>query len=149
MTAAMAEPRQDYATHTRWVPGYHFVTAPLVATYLLWALYRAATLRDAASVHALVGALALFGVYAFARLFPLKAQDRVIRLEERLRLAMLLPDDLRPRIPELRARHLVALRFASDAEAPELVRWVLANPEASQKAIKLRIRDWRADHFRV
>lgn len=145
----MAEPRQDFSNHARLVPGFHFVTGPLVLVYLVWSAWRAATIRDAASTHALVGALALFGVYAFARLFPLKAQDRVIRLEERLRLATILPDDLRARVPELRPRQLIAIRFASDAEAPELVRWVLANPEAPSKAIKQRIRDWRADHFRV
>lgn len=145
----MTEPRQDFSNHARMVPGYHYVTGPLVLAYLLWSAWRAATLRDAASVHALVGALALLGVYAYTRLFPLRAQDRTIRLEERLRLARVLPPDLATRIPELRPSWLIALRFASDAELPELVRWTLETRPATQKEIKQRIRDWRADHFRV
>ena len=140
---------QTYANHARMVPGYHYVTGPLVLAYLVWSAWRAGTLRDAASLHDLVGALALFGVYAFTRLFPLKAQDRVIRLEERLRLERLLPEALRPRIAELTAGQLIALRFASDAEVVSLVPRVLAGEFPSNKAIKQAIRDWRADHFRV
>lgn len=140
---------QSYANHTRYSTGYHFVTMPLVATYLIWSIYRAVTLRDAESHFDLVGAFALFGVYAFVRLFPLKAQDRVIRLEERLRLARVLPTDLVPRIEEIAPRHLVALRFAPDAELEPLVREILAGRLTTQKEIKQRIKQWRPDYFRV
>jgi hypothetical protein len=78
-----------------------------------------------------------------------RVQDRVIRLEMRLRLAAVLPDDLRARIPTLATRHLVALRFASDAELPGLVRQVLAGSLTDQKAIKKAIVDWQADHLRA
>jgi hypothetical protein len=122
---------------------------PLVATYLIWSIYRALTLRDVESHFDLVGAFALFGVYAFARLFPLKAQDRVIRLEERLRLTRVLPADLVARLEEITPRQLVALRFAPDAELEELVREILAGRLTGHKEIKQRITQWRPDHFRV
>ena len=131
------------------VPGYHYATGLFVLVYLIWSIWRAMTLRDIESHYDLVGAFALFGVYAYTRLFPLKAQDRVIRLEERLRLARLLPADLAPRIEEIAPRQLIALRFASDAEVPALVREVLAGTLTEPKAIKQRIAHWRADHFRV
>ena len=142
-------PTQSFTNHARMVPGYHYVTGTLTFVYLVWSAWRAVTLRDAASHHALVGAMALFGVYAYTRLFPLKAQDRVIRLEERLRLERLLPAELTPRIAELTPSQLIALRFASDADVVTLVPRGLAGEFPSTKAIKQAIRDWRPDHFRV
>jgi len=146
----MADPTpQTYANHAQMVPGYHYVTGPLVLLYVGWSIWRAATMRDVESHYDLVGAFALFGVYAFTRLFPLKAQDRVIRLEERLRLQRLLPAELQSRIEELRPRQLIALRFASDGEVEGLVRQVLAGTLTEPKAIKQAIRTWRPDYFRV
>ena len=145
----MAPAPQTYANHARLVPGYHYVTAPLLLAYLLWSVWRAVSLRDAESHFDLLGAAALFGVYAYTRLFPLKAQDRIIRLEERLRLARLLPADLQPQIDTIAPRQLVALRFASDAEVEGLVRQVLAGTLTEPKAIKQAIRDGRPDYLRV
>jgi hypothetical protein len=145
----MAPAPQTYANHARLVPGFHFVTAPLLLVYLVWSIWRALSLRDAESHFDLVGAFALFGVYAYARLFPLKAQDRIIRLEERLRLTRLLPADLQPRIESIAPRQLIALRFASDAEVEGLVRQVLAGTLTEPKAIKQAIREWRPDYLRV
>jgi len=82
------------------------------------------------------------------RLYATKNQDRIIRLEERLRLATLLPDALRPRIGELTESQLVALRFASDAELPVLVEKTLAG-KLSNKEIKTSIASWRPDYFRI
>ena len=73
----------------------------------------------------------------------------MIRLEEQLRLARVLPADLRDRIGELAPRQLIALRFAADDEVGELVRWVLTDRVTDSKQIKQRIQRWRADHFRV
>jgi hypothetical protein len=94
-------------------------------------------------------AFALLLIAWYVRIFPLKAQDRVIRLEETLRLERLLPADLRSRIGELRPGQLIALRFASDAELPELTREVLGGSLSSPGEIKKRVRSWRADHFRM
>jgi hypothetical protein len=85
----------------------------------------------------------------YARTFPLKAQDRVIRLEETLRMERLLPPDLKARASELRPRQLIALRFASDEELPELTRAVMDRGITDTKEIKKMIRNWRADHFRM
>ncbi|MBU6367163.1 MAG: hypothetical protein KJT01_13205 [Gemmatimonadetes bacterium] len=145
----MADQPQSFANHTRFHPPYHFFTVPATLVYLIWTVQRLVANPGADTAYALVGALAIFGAGSVARLSPLRAQDRLIRLEERLRLARLLPADLQPKIETLRPSHLVALRFASDAEVEGLVRKVLANPAMTTKEIKQQIRDWRPDHFRV
>src|SRR5579872_654161 len=147
---------QNFANHRRYVPGFHFVTFALLGINLIWALFRlfyglmdAGTLGVIDRVVNLAVAVALVLLAWYLRTFPLKAQDRVIRLEETLRLERLLPADLRPRIGELRAGQLVALRFASDAELPELTRSVLDGKLKSADEIKQRVQSWRADHFRM
>jgi len=76
-------------------------------------------------------------------------QDRVIRLEERLRCERLLPADLKPRIAEFTVSQLVALRFASDAELPALARKVLDEKISERKPIKQLVKNWRADYLRA
>lgn len=149
----MAE--QSYASHRKFVPGFHFVAVPILFINLLWSLYRLfwgypgleVPVFDRVLAVAVAVALALIALYA--RIFPLKAQDRVIRLEEWIRMERLLPADLKPRIKDLRHGQFVALRFASDEELPELTRAVLDGELKTQNEIKQRIRSWRADHFRV
>ena len=95
-------------------------------------------------------ALALFGAVSVARLSPLRAQDRLIRLEEQLRYARVLPADLAARAQAaLSPRHYIALRFASDAELAGLVEMVIKNPALKGKEIKSKITTWRPDTFRV
>jgi hypothetical protein len=84
-----------------------------------------------------------------ARKQAIGVQDRVIRLEERLRMQQLFHDDMAGRIPEFTTRQLIALRFASDEELPDLARKVLAENISDQKVIKQLIQNWRADHQRV
>lgn len=145
---AQSEP-QNFANHARLVPGYHFVTFGLLAINLGWSIYRLVKIQswDAAVVLGLAVALVL--LFFYARLFPLAAQDRLIRLEERLRMATLLPADLKPRIGDFTTAQLIALRFASDAELPDLARRVLDEGLTDRKAIKRLIKEWRADYCRV
>lgn len=146
----MAEPKpQAYANHTRWVPPYHFVAAPIFLLNFAWAGYRAAGGFSADTAIGLLLAVGLMLVFFFSRTFALKAQDRVIRLEERLRMQAILPDDLKPRIEEFTTDQLIALRFAGDAELPGLARKVLDEKIEKQKPIKEAIQSWRPDHQRV
>jgi hypothetical protein len=145
----MTKPTQSFEKHAQFTPIYHYFTTPLAFVYLVWAIRRLITNPNADTVFMLVGALAILGLVAVTRLSPLRVQDRLIRLEERLRLARVLPADLQSRIEELAPRHLVALRFAPDAEVSDLVRKVLANPAMTPKEIKQQVRNWRADFFRA
>lgn len=82
-------------------------------------------------------------------MFALTVQDRVIRLETRLRLERLLPADLKARILEFSVGQLIALRFASDAELPDLARRVLDEKVKDKKAIKQMIKTWKPDYLRA
>ena len=104
--------------------------------------------RVALSVWILTLTVVLVVALLKARIYPLKIQDRIIRLEERLRMDVLLPDPLRKRIPELTEDQLIGLRFASDEELPELVEMALEK-KLDRKQIKERIQNWRPDHFRI
>lgn len=141
--------QQSFENHARFVFGYHRVGVPLVALATLYFLVRAGL---DFSLDALI--LALFGVgttlcVLYARLFANANQDRIIRLEERLRLSRILPDDLRAQLDEITPDQLVALRFASDEEVPELVRRILVGEFTGRKEIKRAIKRWRPDHMRV
>lgn len=147
---------QSYATHRRYVPLFHFVLSTIVVLNFLWAAWRLIGTFSSGSSTAVVDgvmrllvAVALALLFWYCRAFPLAAQDRVIRLEERLRLERLLPEDLKPRIGELRHGQLIALRFASDGELPELCRQVLDGDLTGREEIKKRIRTWRPDTLRV
>ena len=139
---------QSYAHHTRWMPMYHFVTMPLLLVNLVYSVYRVFQAFHVESVMALIVAAGLVSIGLFARINALGAQDRVIRLEERLRMQALLPDDLKPRINDLTTGQCVALRFASDEELPALVKKAL-DENADQKTIKQAIQNWRPDLQRV
>jgi hypothetical protein len=145
----MAEqPPQTYANHARLDPPFHFFMIPVFTGMLLvsgWNLVRAVTLANFWNV---VVALAVLVAGFKIRLYALRVQDRLIRLEERLRLATLLPEPLRSRIPELTPSQIIALRFASDAELPALVEKALAGGLPG-KQIKQSIVNWRPDYFRV
>jgi hypothetical protein len=144
----MAEP-QSFKNHAKFVPLFHGFAFPIAAINFFWAAYRAYTRPSwDTAIAALLGA-ALIAVFFFARIFALAVQDRVIRLEERLRMREQLPADLVARIPEFTTSQLIALRFASDAELPALARKVLDERLTERKVIKQMIKDWKADHQRV
>jgi hypothetical protein len=139
---------QNLANHARFVPGYHFLTAGLLLVNLLWSIIRLVRAPTIDSTVALLVAVALVMMFWYLRVFPLAVQDRVIRLEESLRIATLAPS-LRDRVAEFTPHQLVALRFASDAELPGLAERVLSERITSRSAIKALIREWRADHQRA
>ena len=147
----IAVEEQSYRNHRMFVPGFHFVTFGLLVVNLLWAVWRlfSGSLPLADRVMTVLMAVALLLLAWYMRIFPLRVQDRLIRLEERLRLAQLLPPDLAARVGELSAGQLVALRFASDEEIPELTRRVLDEKIRSREEIKKLIRTWRPDHLRA
>ena len=140
---------QTFANHARLVPAYHYVAFPLFAINFFFALYQVVTAFSWANLVSFGVAIALILLFFVARVMALTVQDRVIRLEETLRLRALLPADLQARIGEFSVKQLVALRFASDAELPDLARRVLDGKIQDQKAIKKMIREWRADYQRA
>ncbi len=139
---------QTFANHTRWDPLFHFFVLPV---FFLLALAGTVHFIWRPGLHSglmFVVAVALAIAVTKIRLYALRVQDRVIRLEERLRLASLLPEPLRSRIPELTVGQLVGLRFASDAEVPKLVERALSE-KLSREDIKKEIQTWRPDNLRV
>lgn len=140
---------QTYANHARFVPLFHFVVFGLLVVNALYRLYVTVRWFGLGNlIDALLGiALVLFAWSV--RTFDARLQDRIIRLEMRLRLARLLPAELQPRIAELKPGQLIALRFAPDAELPALVAEVLAGRLTKNSEIKQRIQVWEPDYFRV
>jgi hypothetical protein len=144
----MAE--QSFSSHTRWVPTFHFFVMPVLILNLGWSIYRLIRLGFSwDGLIYLLTAAALVLLMFNARLFALSVQDRVIRLEERMRLSSLLPADLKPRVGEFTVSQLVALRFASDEELPPLARKVLTDKVTDRKAIKQMVKNWRPDYLRA
>lgn len=145
---------QNYANHAKFVPAYHYFAAGVLVINLLWALWKLgrtffsdAHAFDLELVLGVLMALAFMVMFLYLRLFALAVQDRVIRQEMRLRLAEILPDDLKARIEELTRGQFVGLRFASDAEMPDLMREALDNGLQGSE-IKKKIKDWQPDHLR-
>lgn len=146
----MSETPQSFENHAKIVPGYHYWATAFLVLPTLYFLFRVVT--DFYSVERTANFFFAVGVIMaalYARVFPLGVQDRVIRLEERLRMQSVLPDDLKARIPEFSTAQLVALRFASDEELPELARRVLDENITDKKAIKQAVEHWRADNQRI
>jgi len=141
---------QNFANHTRFFPPFHFFVVPVMAINFFWACYRLYALGLSWwGAEQVLLALGLFVGFGVARLIALKVQDRVIRLEERLRYERLLPADLKARAGELEVGQIISLRFASDAELPTLLRKVLDEKMTERKAIKQMIKTWRPDYLRA
>ena len=145
----MATEQQGPSNHARYVTGYHFVLAGILLVVLGWQVTMFAKRPGVPTLIGLLLAVGLILMFWYMRVFAVTVQDRVIRLEERLRMAALLPPELKARIPEFSPRQLVALRFASDGELPALAKRVLDERIADEKAIKQLIKEWRADHLRA
>lgn len=146
----MANAPQNYANHRRFFPLFHFFVMPILFANLIGRVVYAARHAGAKmNWWEVVLAVALVGLGFASRLMALKVQDRLIRLEETMRLQRVLPDDLRGRIGELRYGQLIAMRFCDDAEVPELCRAVLNGEVRTGNEIKKRIRTWRPDKLRA
>jgi hypothetical protein len=145
----MAETRpQTFANHARFDPLFHFFAIPIFGLSVIWAIVhfiRHPGLRSAVAFVALTAATI---VTLKTRMYSLRVQDRLIRLEEPLRLASLLPESLRARIPELTETQLIGLRFAADAELRGLCERALSE-NLSRADIKKSIQNWRPDYWRV
>lgn len=141
--------QQDFKHHARVVPIFHVWTLLPLTANLGWSLYRLARGASAEGLVQLIVALVLIVGFVSLRVQVLSVQDRVIRLEMRLRLANVLPASMQASIAQLTPKQLVALRFASDAELPSLVERVLSGQLATQKDIKAQVKEWQADYLRA
>jgi uncharacterized membrane protein YciS (DUF1049 family) len=144
----MAE--QSFQSHAKWLPPFHFFVLPVLLINLGFSIYWCVKASFTVSgVLSVVFAAALFVGMVMARVAAMKVQDRVIRIEERIRFERVLPADMHARIGEFTIDQLVALRFASNAELPELARRVLEEKVNDRKAIKRMIKTWRPDLVRA
>jgi hypothetical protein len=140
---------QSYANHVRYHPPFHFFLIPGALVLLILTIVNVVRRYHQLNAWILLLIGILFPVAVFLiRTNSLRVQNRLIRLEERLRLQALLSGELSARIGELTESQLIALRFASDAELPALVARVLAAKTPAPE-IKKAIVTWRADTFRV
>jgi Family of unknown function (DUF6526) len=139
---------QSFANHTRFDPPFHFFVLPVFAITVIIAIVHLVMHPSLHAAWLVVFTLAAFTAVGKARAYALKVQDRVIRLEERLRLAILVDKPLRAHITDLSEAQLVGLRFASDAELPALAARALSE-KLSKVEIKKAVSQWRPDYWRV
>jgi hypothetical protein len=139
---------QNFSNHTKYDPVFHFFLAPIGLINLMVSIFSCYRYPSVDKGWIIVISLAALVAVFKMRIYSLKVQDRVIRLEERLRLSKLLNTSLSARIPELTEGQLIALRFACDSEVPGLAEKALAG-NLKPKDIKQSIVTWRPDVFRV
>jgi hypothetical protein len=142
---------QNLKNHARFYPPFHFFVLPMLLLNFIFSIY--VTIRHwpehwALHLWWIAMSIVFFVMAGLARGAALTVQDRIIRLEERLRLHAILPAEERPHINELSIKQLVALRFASDEELPALVRKTLTQ-DLEPQAIKQSVVNWRGDYHRV
>src|SRR3954447_22418408 len=139
---------QNYSNHTRWYPLVHFVIQPLLIINLLCQLVRLIMSPGWERGFWVLLSIVFILMTVAARLQALAVQDRVIRLEEKLRYLQILSPELGARASGLSVGQMIALRFASDAELPTMIERTLAGEFAKGKDIKIAINEWRGDHLR-
>jgi hypothetical protein len=145
----MAAGTQDYKSHRQFVPLFHFFVLPILLINLGVEISRLIHNQTGSQIWAVIVAVALVGLAFATRGMAVRAQDRIIRAEERQRLSSLLPAEHRDKVNDLTPGQLVALRFASDEEAPDLAQRTMTGEFKTQNEIKKAIRNWRADLHRV
>lgn len=139
---------QDFRNHARFDPPYHMVLLAVLLVNLAIVITYTATHFSVFSGWLTIMSIAVFIPFAKLRTYPLKVQDRVIRLEERIRLQALAPEEWHAQIYRLTEDQLIGLRFAADDEVVELAKKALEG-NLSRKQIKERIQSWRADDWRI
>jgi hypothetical protein len=142
------EPLQDFKHHARLHPPFHIVGFLLLVLNLIAVIVHLVRHFSPWNVWLLVLSIGVFVPFFIIRTYAVKVQDRIIRLEERLRLKELAPAEWCPEIAKLSEDQLIGLRFASDREVVVLAGQALAE-NLSRKQIKERIQNWRPDHWRV
>ena len=139
---------QNFSNHKRFHPFFHYLVLPLSLVGLVLAaiaLLNTSTENLITSILLTIAFFLLFCIAGIARMYSLKVQDRVIRNEENFRHFVLTG---KPLDPQLRIGQIVALRFASDAEFPELAKRASTEKLRSSE-IKKAIQQWRPDTYRV
>jgi hypothetical protein len=144
----MSKPPQSLKNHGRLDPPYHFILLAVLTANLFIVLCYTWSHLNLYSEWLTVLSIAAFIPAMKLRTYPLKVQDRVIRLEERLRLQSLAPAEWHAQIYHLTEDQLIGLRFAADDEVVELAKLALEQ-NLSRKQIKERIKNWRADDWRI
>ena len=145
----MSQSDQNFKNHAKMVPAYHFWMTPMLVLPSLYLGYGVVVDFSVAGLVAFIFSIGVVFAAFFARWFALGVQDRVIRLEEQLRMERLLPEELKQRIPEVTTEQMIALRFASDEELPGLVFKALSEGISDRKTLKQAIKNWRVDHQRI
>lgn len=140
---------QSFANHTRFHAPYHFFAVPILAINVLWRIVELVRNPSGAAAWEVAVSLALAAMILLVRTYPLKVQDRVIRLEERMRLERLMPAGLSSKVPEFSAGQLCALRFCADDEVSELAGRILNEGTLGRAEIKRQIKTWKPDEFRI
>ena len=139
---------QNYKNHAKFIPVFHYIALPLLLVNFFGALFRVTQEISFYTFNGVGLAISLIVVAVFTRLFALKAQDRVIRLEEQIRMQTFLPDALKVHVGRLTMGQIVALRFASDEELADLTQEAL-DQNTSPNALKQAVKNWRPDYDRV
>jgi len=145
----MSQSDQNFENHGKMVPAYHYWMTPMLLFPTLYLGYGVVVGFSFAGLVSFIFSVGVVLAAFFARWFALGVQDRVIRLEERLRMEKLLPEELKHRIPEVTTVQMIALRFAPDEELPGLVSKALSGGISDRKTLKQAIKHWRADHQRI
>ena len=145
----MSQSDQNFKNHAKVVPAYHYWMTPMLVLPSLYLGYRVVVDFSFADLVTFIFSVGVVFAAFFARWFALGVQDRVIRLEERMRMEKLLPEDLKHRIPEVTTEQMIALRFASDEELTGLVFTALSEGISDRKTLKQAIKNWRADNQRI
>jgi hypothetical protein len=145
----MSDTTQSFESHAKMVPLYHYAAFGLIFVPTVYSLVTTVTNFSVGSLMGAAFGIGVILLFFYARAFPLGVQDRVIRLEEQLRMERVLPDDLKGRIGEISTSHLIGLRFAPDAELADLTRQVLDGTLQDRKSIKQAIGSWKADNQRI